>query len=96
MNVLMLVAIYYKGTEHLTSLRDQKAIKILLYQGCVNFIRYTRSDLKLYLPNESFIVKENLKYSYVVAEINIENHCLNIRQNGEIKQMIPYTISAID
>ena len=35
MNVLMLAAIYYKGTEHLTSLRDKNAIKILLYQDCV-------------------------------------------------------------
>ena len=96
MNALMLPAVYYKGTEHLPSLKDKMAIKIPLYQGCVYFIRYIRSDLKLYLPNESFTVKENLKYSYVVAEINIENHCLNIRQNGEIKQMIPYTISAID
>jgi len=96
MKVLMLPAIYYKGTEHLPSLKKRMPIKIQLDKGCVYFIRFVRSDLKLCLPNESFTVKENLKYSYVVAEINIENHCLNIRQNGEIKQTIPYTISGID
>ena len=33
---------------------------------------------------------------YVVAEINIHNHSLIIRQNDEIKQVFSYTITAID
>jgi len=70
-------------------------IKISLQKGCVYYIRFIRSDLKLYLPNESFTLMPELKYSYVVAEINIDNHSLIIRQNGEIKQVFAYTLNAI-
>ena len=91
---LQLEPVLYKGTIHLTSLKSDD--KIPLTKGCVYYIRFIRSDLKLYLPNEFFIVKDTLKYSYVVAEINIHNHSLIIRQNDEIIQVFPYTISAID
>jgi len=74
----------------------KKDNKIPLTQGCIYFIRFIRSDLKLYLPNEVFIVKATLKYSYIVAEINIHNHSLIIRQNYEIIEVFPYDISAID
>ncbi len=77
--------IYYNGTIHLNK-------KIPLNQGSIYFIRYIRSDLQLYMPNETFTVLKELKYSYVVAEINIINCSLVIRQNGEIKQIIPYII----
>lgn len=77
--------ICYKGEIHL-----QK--KIPLTEGCIYFIRFIRSDLRLYLPNESFRLRTELKYSYVVAEINIINHSLVIRQNGEIKKIFPYTM----
>ncbi|MEP7317286.1 MAG: integrase core domain-containing protein [Panacibacter sp.] len=95
MKAMLLPAIYYKGTEHLPSLKSGSEIKIPLQKGCVYYIRFIRGDLKLYLPNEAFAVKE-LKYSYVVAEINIHNHSLIIRQNGEIKQVFAYTINAIE
>jgi putative transposase len=93
-NALQLKPILYKGVIHLPSLKKNN--KIPLTQGCVYFIRFIRSDLKLYLPNEVFIVKATLKYSYVVAEINIHNHSLVIRQNHEIIQVFPYDISGID
>jgi len=64
--------------------------KIPLETGVVYFIRFIRSDLKLKLPTESFTVNETLKYSYVVAEINIDTQSLDVRQNGEIKQSLPY------
>lgn len=96
MKTQMLPALYYTGLEHLPTLKEKMKVKIKLTRGCIYFIRYIRSDLKLYLPNESFIVNDDLKYSYVVAEINIENHCLNIRQNEELKQIFPFKISAID
>ena len=86
--------IYYKGIIHLPSLKSDN--KIPLTQGCIYYIRYIRSDLKLYLPNEIFEVMSELKYSYVVAEINIHNHSLIIRQNNEIKQVFPYEITGID
>jgi transposase len=96
MKAILLPPIYYKGIEHLPSLKSGSEIKIPLQKGCVYYIRFIRSDLKLYLPNESFTVMSELKYSYVVAEINICNHSLIIRQNGEIKQVFAYTINAID
>jgi len=78
-------SIYYKGTMHLRE-------KIPLMEGCIYFIRFIRSDLRLYLPNESFRLPTELKYSYVVAEINIVNHSLIVRQNGEIKKIFSYTM----
>ena len=84
----------YNGIIHLPSLKLD--IKIPLTKGCVYYIRFIRSDLKLYLPNESFKVMPELKYSYVVAEINIHNHSLIIRQNNEIKHVFEYSITAID
>lgn len=94
MKRLMLPPMYYKGTEHLPSLNGK--LDIPLFKGCVYYIRYIRSDLKLHLPGESFVVVDRLKYSYVVAEINIENHCLNVCQHGRIIQTFPFTITAID
>ena len=91
---LELPPILYNGIVHLPSLKAND--KIPLTKGCVYYIRFIRSDMKLHLPNEIFIVKQTLKYSYVVAEINIENHSLIVRQNNEIIQVFPYTISAID
>lgn len=78
-----LPSIYYTGAVHLQE-------RIPLIEGCIYFVRFIRSDLKLYLPNESFIVLPHLKYSYVVAEINIVNQCLIIRQNREIQQIFPF------
>ena len=91
---LQMPAILYKGIEHLPSLKNE--IIISLTKGCIYYIRFIRSDLKLYLLNEIFIVKESLKYSYVVAEINIENQTLIIRQNYEIIQTFKYEITAVN
>lgn len=96
MKAMLLPPACYKGIEHLPSLKSGSEIKISLQKGCVYYIRFIRSDLKLYLPNESFTLMPELKYSYVVAEINIDNHSLVIRQNDEIKQVFAYTIDAID
>ena len=83
MRALVLPPLHYKGNIHL-----QK--RIPLETGCIYFIRFIRSDAKLHLPNESFQLDITLKYSYVVAEINIDNHCLVIRQNWEIRQIFPF------
>jgi transposase len=76
--------ICYKGNAH-------EKEKIPLETGIVYFIRFIRSDLMLHLPTEHFKVDESLKYSYVVAEVNIDSQSLVIRQNDEIKQVFPYT-----
>ena len=91
---LQLPPAYYQGSIHLPSLKDEG--KIPLTKGCIYYIRFIRSDLKLYLASEVFILKAELKYSYVVAEINIHNHSLIIRQNDQIKQVFPFTITAVD
>lgn len=83
MRALALPAKLYTGDIHLEK-------RIPLETGCIYFIRFIRSDAKLYLPNESFQLDPALKYSYVVAEINIDNHCLVIRQNNEIKQVFSF------
>jgi len=64
--------------------------KIPLETGVVYFIRFIRSDLQLHLPTEHFKVDESLKYSYVVAEVNIDKQSLVISQNNEIKHVFPY------
>ena len=87
---------YYTGIIHLPALSNGPQISIPLTKGCVYYIRFIRSDLKLYLPNETFTVMPQLKYSYVVAEINIDNHSLVIRQNGEIKHLFYYPVDAVN
>lgn len=84
----------YNGTIHLPELKSRD-IKIPLTKGSIYFIRFIRSDLKLYLPNEEFVVKAELKYSYVVAEINVYNQNLVVRQNNEIIQVFEYLMDAI-
>jgi putative transposase len=92
---LLLSPVYYKGIIHLPPLTSGKELKIPLTKGCVYYIRFIRSDLKLYLSNESFTLKPALKYSYVVAEINIDTQTLVVRQNGEIIQIFHYPMDAV-
>lgn len=66
--------------------------RIPLVTGSIYFVRFIRSDLMLTLHAEQFKVKENLRYSYVVAEVNVDNHCLLIRQNNEIVQTFPFKV----
>jgi transposase InsO family protein len=68
--------------------------RIPLEEGSIYFIRFIRSDCKLHLPTESFRVDKSLKYSYVIAEISVENHCLFIRQDRRIVQTMEYIMPA--
>jgi len=72
--------------NHSINLRN----KIPLESGVVYFIRFIRGDSMLKLHAESFKVKESLRYSYVVAEANIDAQCLMIRQNDEIVQTMSF------
>ena len=94
MQAISLKPVLYNGIIHLPSYKARNSL-IPLTGGCVYYIRFIRSDHKLYLPNESFTLAPDLKYSYVVAEINIETQALIIRQNNEIKEIFPYTIDAV-
>jgi transposase InsO family protein len=64
--------------------------RIPLEEGSIYFVRFIRSDGKLHLHTESFKVPESLKYSYVVAEISVENHCMFIQQDNQIVQTLEY------
>lgn len=64
--------------------------RIRLTEGSIYFVRFIRSDCKLHLPTESFRVDQSLKYSYVVAEISVENHCLFVQQNNKVIQTFEY------
>lgn len=75
--------IYYNGNIH-------KKKKIPIKTGVIYYIRFIRSDLKLIIASEIFLVDKSLIYSYVIAEVNIENQSLIVRQNGEIKMVFPY------
>ncbi len=64
--------------------------RIPLEEGSIYFVRFIRSDCKLHLPTESFRVDQSLKYSYVVAEISVENHCLFVQQDNKVVQTFEY------
>lgn len=66
--------------------------KIPMESGIVYYIRFIRGDAMLKLNAESFKVKESLRYSYVVAEANLNTQSLIIRQNDEIVQTMPFTM----
>jgi len=89
-----LAPILYRGSAHLPNIKNE--IKIPLTEGNIYYIRYIRSDLKLYLPNEEFNVKACLKYSYVVAQINIEKQMLFIWQDTQLIQTFLYEIPAVE
>jgi putative transposase len=65
-------------------------LKIQIDSGRLIFIRFIRSDLKLCILNTVFILKPELKYSYVVAEITIEKHVLVVMQNTKVYHVFPF------
>jgi putative transposase len=73
-------------------LRDQLDLesKIMIDSGRLILIRFIRSDLKLRILNSTFILKSELKYSYIVAEIVIERHVLIIMQNTTVHHVFPF------
>jgi hypothetical protein len=91
---LQLPAIFYTASIHLPNIKSE--VNIPLTKGDIYYIRYIRSDLKLNLPNETFIVNECLKYSYVVAQISIDKHMLFVWQNHQLIQKISYPIPAVN
>lgn len=75
----------YEGEEHLMK-------NIPLVGGSIRYIRYIRSDLKLHLPMENFKMPAELKYCYVVAEVNIDVQTLVVRLDGQIKVVLSYHV----
>lgn len=63
---------------------------IPLIDGSVIFIRFIRSDRKLTILGTVFTVKQELVYTYVVAEIVIDQHVLIVQQHGVIHNIFPF------
>jgi hypothetical protein len=63
-----------------------------LVEGSVIFIRFIRSDRILTILRSSFILKQELVYTYVIAEIVIDQHVLLIKQDGIIHHVFPFAM----
>jgi len=73
-------------SKHLPCIKLEKDIDltspVYLEEGKLIFIRFIRSDQKLHLLNSEFMVKPELVYSYVVAEIVLEERVVFVSQNN--------------
>lgn len=67
--------------------------KIFVEEGSLIFIRFIRSDLKLRILDTVFIVNEELKYSYVLAEIILEKFVLAVSRNHQIFHYFPFPMN---
>lgn len=65
---------------------------IPLIDGSVIFIRFIRSDRRLIILGTSFTVKQELIYTYIIAEIVIDQHMLLIKQDGFIHHIFPFVM----
>ena len=84
-----------KETVHKTPLIKDVDLtkKIYIEEGRLFYIRFIRSDLKLHLLGETFLMKASLKYSYVVAEIILEKYVLVVSQNKIVHHIFPFAMS---
>lgn len=60
--------------------------------GCVHLIRFIRSDRRLDIFGEKFLVHKDLVYEYVVATICTEIHQLQVRHDRQLIQCFDYHI----
>jgi putative transposase len=62
-------------------------------EGSVIFIRFIRSDRRLTILRTGFTVKQELVYTYIVAEVILHQHVLLIKQDGIIHHVFPFEMS---
>lgn len=67
--------------------------KILLDSGRIIFIRFIRSDRKLHLLDESFVLSAESVYSYVVAEVIIDRFVLTVSRNNVLHHVFNFAMS---
>jgi len=65
---------------------------IPLVSGSVIFIRFVRSDRRLSILGTGFTVKKELVYTYVIAEIVIDEHVLLVIQDSIIHHVFPFAM----
>ncbi len=65
---------------------------IPLVSGSVIFIRFVRSDRRLSILGTGFTLKKELVYTYVIAQIVVDQHVLLIIQDGIIHHVFPFAM----
>lgn len=65
---------------------------IPLVDGSVIFIRFIRSDRRLTILRSGFTLKKELVYTYVIAEIVVDQHVLLVMQDGKIHHVFPFVM----
>lgn len=65
---------------------------IPLVSGSVIFIRFVRSDRRLSILGTGFTLKKELVYTYVIAQIVVDQHVLLIVQDGMIHHVFPFAM----
>jgi len=63
-----------------------------LIEGDIYLIRFIRSDRKLSVFSESFIMPKELVYSYVIGLISVESHTLKVYRDNKLIKEIYYPI----
>lgn len=67
--------------------------KIMVDEGRLILVRFIRSDLKLHVLNEVFIMKPNLQYSYVIAEVVLVRFVLVVHRDNVVYHVFPFIMS---
>jgi len=62
--------------------------------GTITLIRFIRSDRKLDIFGEKFVVPKDLVYSYVKAVISTEIHALHLYLGNELVDTFDYRLTA--
>mgnify|MGYP000892167991 FL=1 len=70
-----------------------KDTRVPLEEGKISFIRFIRSDCKLYIFSEAFDLPERLKYQYVKATIMVTENVMNIYCQDKLEEQIPYILN---
>jgi len=65
---------------------------IPLMEGSVIFIRFIRSDRRLTILRTCFTLKKELVYTYIIAELVVDQQVLLIKQDGIIHHVFPFAM----
>lgn len=72
---------------------DYKPPKIFEYEeGEIILVRFIRSDRKLVIFSEVFLMPVETVYSYVMAVIIVKTHCLRVYRDDKVVAEFKYTI----
>jgi len=66
--------------------------EIPLLEGSIYLIRFIRSNHKLNIFSESFVMPKELVYSYVIFLISVESHVLKVFRDNKLIKEIYYPI----